>query len=216
MRRSLEELEEQEMKATRHFVGAAFVSALMFAAPAFAVEINQPAPNFTGKTADGTTVTLDQLRGKTVVLEWTNDGCPYVRKHYNSKNMQGLQKDYTGQGIVWVQIISSPPGMQGYADGPRALALNTERGAVPTKTVLDPEGKVGRLYGAQTTPHMYIVDAKGTLVYKGGIDSIASSRQEDLPKAVNYVREALDAMAAGKSVPNPSTRAYGCTIHYSS
>lgn len=205
------------MKVTRHFVGAALLGATLLAASqAGAVEVNQPAPNFTSKTADGATVTLDQLRGKTVVLEWTNDGCPYVKKHYSSKNMQGLQKDYTGQGIVWLQVISSPPGMQGYADGPRAISLNTDRGAVPTKTLLDPEGKLGRLYGAQTTPHMYIVDAKGTLVYKGGIDSIASSRPEDLPKAVNYVREALDSMAAGKAIPNASTRPYGCTIHYSS
>lgn len=201
----------------RSFVGAAFFGAnILAAAQAGAVEINQPAPNFVGRTADGETLNLNQLRGKTVVLEWTNDGCPYVRKHYGSKNMQSLQKDATGKGVVWVQIISSPPGMQGYADGPRAIALNAERGAAPTKTVLDPEGKIGRLYGAQTTPHMYIVDAKGALVYKGGIDSIASSRAEDLPKAVNYVREALDAMAAGKAVPNQSTRPYGCTIHYSS
>ncbi len=205
------------MKVTKHFVGAALLSAALFvSSQASAVEVNQPAPNFTGKTADGTTLTLDQLRGKTVVLEWTNDGCPYVKKHYSSKNMQGLQKDYTGQGIVWLQIISSPPGMQGYADGPRAIALNGERDAVPTKTLLDPEGKLGRLYGAQTTPHMHIVDAKGTLVYKGGIDSIASSRQEDLPKAVNYVREALNAMGSGKAIPNASTRPYGCTIHYNS
>lgn len=204
------------MQVSRSFVGAALVCAAIFAAPASAIEINQPAPNFTGKTADGQTISLDQLRGKTVVLEWTNDGCPYVRKHYNSKNMQGLQKDATGKGVVWVQIISSPPGMQGFADGPRAIALNAERGAVPSKTVLDPEGKIGRLYGAQVTPHMYIVDAKGMLAYKGGIDSIASSRAEDLPRAVNYVREALEAMAIGKNVPNPSTRPYGCTIHYSS
>lgn len=204
------------MKMTMNVAGAALVGALLAVSPARAVDVNQPAPNFTAKTADGQTVTLDQLRGKTVVMEWTNDGCPYVRKHYSSKNMQGLQKDATGKQVVWLQIISSPPGMQGYADGPRAIALNTERDASPSKTLLDPEGKLGRLYGAQTTPHMYIIDAKGTLVYKGGIDSIASSRVEDLPKAVNYVREALDAMAAGKGVPNPSTRPYGCTIHYSS
>ncbi len=185
--------------------------------PAFASpEIGKDAPNFTARTADGKTVELKSLRGKIVVLEWTNHDCPYVKMHYNANNMQATQKDATVQGVVWLQIISSPPGRQGFLEGAAAIKKNEERNAVPTHVVLDPEGKVGSLYGAQTTPHMYVIDAKGTLVYKGGIDSIPSYRADSLPKAVNYVRETLAALAANKPVPNPSTRAYGCTIHYGS
>jgi hypothetical protein len=130
--------------------------------------------------------------------------------------MQATQKDATTQGIVWLQIISSPPGKQGYVEGPEAIKVNAERNAVPTHVVLDPDGKIGSLYGAQTTPHMYVIDAKGNPVYKGGIDSIPSYRADSLPKAVNYIRETLAALAANQKVPNPSTRPYGCTIHYGS
>jgi hypothetical protein len=194
---------------------AALTAAL--AIPAFASPpIGKEAPNFTARTADGKTVDLKSLRGKIVVLEWTNHDCPYVRMHYNANNMQSTQKDATAQGIVWLQIISSPPGRQGFLEGPAAIKVNAERNAVPTNTVLDPDGKIGSLYGAQTTPHMYVIDASGTLVYKGGIDSIPSSRADSIPKAVNYVRETLGALAANKPVPNPSTRPYGCTIHYGS
>jgi peroxiredoxin len=179
-------------------------------------DIGKEAPNFTARTADGKTLDLKSLRGKIVVLEWTNHDCPYVKMHYGANNMQGTQKDATAQGIVWLQIISSPPGRQGHLDGAAAIKVNADRNAVPTNVVLDPDGKIGTLYGAQTTPHMYVIDAKGTLVYKGGIDSIPSYRADTLPKAVNYVRETLAALAANKAVPNPSTRAYGCTIHYGS
>jgi peroxiredoxin len=179
-------------------------------------DIGREAPNFTARTADGKMLDLKSLRGKIVVLEWTNHDCPYVKMHYGANNMQSTQKDATGQGVVWLQVISSPQGKQGFLEGPGAIKKNEERNAVPTNVVLDPDGKVGSLYGAQTTPHMYVIDAKGTLVYKGGIDSIPSYRADSLPKAVNYVRETLAAIAANKPVPNPSTRAYGCTIHYGS
>ncbi len=194
---------------------AALTAALAFPALA-SPPIGKEAPNFTARTADGKTVDLKSLRGKIVVLEWTNHDCPYVRMHYNANNMQSAQKDATAQGVVWLQIISSPPGRQGFLEGPAAIKVNAERNAVPTNTVLDPDGKIGSLYGAQTTPHMYVIDASGTLVYKGGIDSIPSYRADSLPKAVNYVRETLGALAANKPVPNPSTRPYGCTIHYGS
>lgn len=194
---------------------AALTAALALPAAA-SPDIGKEAPNFSARTADGKTLDLKSLRGKIVVLEWTNHDCPYVRMHYNANNMQGTQKDATAQGVVWLQIISSPPGKQGYLEGGEAIKVNAKRNAVPTNVVLDPDGKVGSLYGAQTTPHMYVIDAKGTLVYKGGIDSIPSYRADSLPKAVNYVRETLAAMAANKPVPNPSTRAYGCTIHYGS
>ncbi len=179
-------------------------------------DIGREAPNFTARTADGKMLDLKSLRGKIVVLEWTNHDCPYVKMHYGANNMQSTQKAATGQGVVWLQVISSPQGKQGFLEGPGAIKKNEERNAVPTNVVLDPDGKVGSLYGAQTTPHMYVIDAKGTLVYKGGIDSIPSYRADSLPKAVNYVRETLAAIAANKPVPNPSTRAYGCTIHYGS
>lgn len=194
---------------------AALTAAL--AIPALASpEIGKEAPNFTARTADGKTVDLKSLRGKIVVLEWTNHECPYVRMHYGANNMQSTQKDAIGQGIVWLQIISSPPGRQGFLEGPAAIKVNADRNAAPTSTLLDPDGKIGSLYGAQTTPHMYVIDTKGTLVYKGGIDSIPSYRADSLQKAVNYVRETLAALAANKPVPNPSTRPYGCTIHYGS
>lgn len=200
----------------KKLIATAAISAAL-ALPAFASpEVGKEAPAFSARTADGKTIDLKSLRGKIVVLEWTNHECPYVRMHYNANNMQSVQKDATAQGIVWLQVISSPPGRQGFVEGLEAIKVNAERKAAPTNTVLDPDGKVGRLYAAQTTPHMYVIDAKGTLVYKGGIDSIPSSRPDSLPKAVNYVRETLAALAANKPVPNPSTRPYGCTIHYGS
>lgn len=178
--------------------------------------VDQPAPMFTGKTADGGTVDLASLKGKTVILEWTNHQCPYVVKHYDSGNIPNLQKDTTSKGIVWLQIISSAPGKQGHVDAATAVKLNKDRGAAPSHVVLDPEGKIGMMYGAQTSPHMYIIDAQGKLVFKGGIDSIPSSNQADIAKAENYVTSALAELAAGKKVSKASTRPYGCSIKYPS
>jgi AhpC/TSA family len=185
------------------------------ATPGATASPGQPAPDFTLSGADGKALTLQSLRGKTVVLEWTNHLCPYVRKHYESGNMPGLQKDAAGQGVVWLQVISSAPGGQGHVDGPTALKVNAERQSRPAGTLLDPEGRVGRLYGAKTTPHMYIINAQGLLVYAGAIDSIASSRQDDIAKAEPYVRNALAEVLAGKPVSKPSTRPYGCGVKYS-
>lgn len=176
--------------------------------------IDQPAPTFYGKTAEGGTVNLGALKGKTVVLEWTNHECPFVKKHYESGNIPQLQKEAAAQGVVWLQVISSAPGKQGYVDGPTAIKLNESRGAKPAYTILDPEGKIGKLYGAQTSPHLFIINTDGVLVYKGGIDSIQSAKQEDIAKATNYVRESLAALAVGKKLPNPSTKPYGCSIKY--
>jgi peroxiredoxin len=179
--------------------------------------VDKAAPTFSGKAADGSTINLADLKGKTVVLEWTNHDCPYVKKHYDlSGNIPALQKEATADGIVWLQVISSAPGKQGNVDGATAISLNEKRGAKPTNIVLDPEGTIGKLYGAQTSPHMYIINPEGTLVYKGGIDSIKTTKAEDIPKATPYVKEALEALAAGKKVPNPSTAPYGCSIKYSS
>lgn len=176
--------------------------------------IDKAAPTFSGTTADGSTINLADLKGKTVVLEWTNHECPYVAKHYNSKNIPGLQKDATSKDIVWLQIISSAPGKQGNVDGATAVSLNEQRGAAPSHIILDQDGSIGKLYGAQTTPHMFVINAEGTLVYKGGIDSINTTNPADIPKATPYVKESLEALAEGKEIPNPSTAPYGCSIKY--
>lgn len=185
------------------------------AGPSFATaNLNQAAPAFVGTTADGQRLDLASLKGKTVVLEWTNHDCPFVRKHYDSGNLQSLQKDATAQGVVWVQVISSAPGEQGFVDGPTALKLNTTRGAAATATVLDPDGSLGQRFGAKTTPHMYIVTPDGKLAYKGGIDSIPSSNKDDIAKAEPYVKLALADLAAGRAVAQASTRPYGCSVKY--
>ncbi|MDD2662163.1 MAG: redoxin domain-containing protein [Dechloromonas sp.] len=179
-----------------------------------AAQLDQPAPTFTAQSAAGGTISLDAYRGKTVVLEWTNHQCPFVKKHYESGNIPSLQKEATAKGVVWLQVISSAPGKQGHVDGATAQKLNAERGAAPTATVLDPEGRIARQYEAVTTPHLYIVAPDGKLVYKGGIDSIASNKKEDIARADNYVKLALNDLAAGRKPAHASTQPYGCTIKY--
>jgi AhpC/TSA family len=191
------------------------LACLPFAAQAVAT-IDQAAPAFSGKGADGHTINLSDYKGKTVVLEWTNHDCPFVKKHYESGNIPQLQKDAAAKGVVWLQVISSAPGEQGQVDGPTAIKINAKRNAQPAGTVLDPDGTIGKLYGAKTTPHLFIVNAEGKLVYKGGIDSIASSNPADIAKADNYVSSALTALAAGKKVAHPSTQPYGCSVKYAS
>ena len=177
-------------------------------------ELNKPAPAFAAVGADGKPLKLDAYKGKTVVLEWTNHECPFVKKHYESGNIPSLQKDAADKGIVWLQVVSSAPGKQGHVDGATAQKLNGSRKAAPAGTVLDADGTIGKLYGAQTTPHIFIVKADGTLAYKGGIDSIPSADKADLPKAENYVASALKAIAAGTAVQNASTKPYGCSVKY--
>lgn len=187
------------------------------AAPSHAEpKVGSPAPAFSAVSSDGKTVNLADYRGKTVVLEWTNDGCPYVRKHYGTGNMQALQKKWTDQGIVWLSVISSPPGEQGFADGARANALTAERKASPSAVLLDPKQQVARAYGATVTPHMYIIKPDGTLAYAGGIDDKATARPADVKDAKNFVDAALAELKAGKPVSTPATRAYGCTVKYAS
>ncbi|MEO6278980.1 redoxin domain-containing protein [Roseateles sp.] len=181
-----------------------------------AATVEAPAPTFSATTAEGKPLSLADLKGKTVVLEWTNHDCPYVKKHYSSGNMQSQQKDAAAQGVVWLQVVSSAPGQQGHVDGATARKLNSERGAAPMATLLDPKGELGKLYGAQTTPHMYVIKPDGTLAYKGGIDSIATADKADIAKAEPYVTEALAAVAAGRKVEKASTRPYGCSVKYAS
>lgn len=187
---------------------------LLAGGAAAAANLDQLAPAFSAPSAKGETISLDQYRGKTVVLEWTNHECPYVKKHYESGNIPTLQKEATAKGVVWLQVISSALGKQGHVDGATALKVNAERGAQPTATLLDPEGKIGRQYEAVTTPHLFIVNAEGKLVYKGGIDSIASNKKEDIATAENYVKAALADLAAGRKIAQANTKPYGCTVKY--
>lgn len=195
----------------------AFAAALLMlgmAGAASAVEIGKPAPGFNLPDSNANQQSLADYRGSFVVLEWTNHDCPFVRKHYGTGNMQKLQKDATSSGVVWFSIISSAPGEQGHVSPEQANALTRDRGASPSAVLLDPDGKVGKMYGARTTPHMYIVDPEGTLIYMGGIDDKPSTRRSDVEVARNYVRVALAEAMDGKPVTEAVTRPYGCSVKY--
>ena len=193
------------------------VTALVVAGTAHAQPvIGQPAPELTATDTKGVSHSLSDFRGKTVVLEWTNHDCPYVKKHYDTGNMQALQREATAEGVVWLTIISSAPGKQGYVTAEEADALTAERDAAPTAVLFDPEGTAGKAYGARTTPHMFVIDPEGTLVYMGGIDDRPTASREDVEGARNYVREALTALRSGQDVPQSTSRPYGCSIKYKS
>ncbi|OHB35277.1 MAG: alkyl hydroperoxide reductase, partial [Phenylobacterium sp. RIFCSPHIGHO2_01_FULL_70_10] len=164
--------------------------------------------------ASGKARSLAEFKGKTVVLEWTNEGCPYVQKHYKSGNMQGLQKSAVADGVVWLTLISSAPGKQGYKTADEARAWKSEAGAASTAVLLDPKGEVGRAYAAKTTPHMYVVDKTGALVYMGGIDDKNSPDPASLKGAKNYVAAALADVKAGRAVAQPVSAPYGCSVKY--
>lgn len=189
---------------------------LLAAAAQAAPAVGQPAPDFTLKDAAGRSVKLSDYRGKLVVLEWTNPGCPYVRKHYDSGNMAATQRDAAAKGAVWLSINSTEKGSYDYLEPAKLVAWQKERKVQPTATLMDEEGVAGKAYGARTTPHMYIVDPQGRLVYAGGIDSVPSSNPEDIQRAVNYVRQGVAEAAAGKPVSAATTRPYGCSIKYKS
>ena len=172
------------------------------------------APDFTAPTNGGGKVSLSDFKGKTVVLEWTNYDCPFVKKHYDSKNMQGLQAKYSSAGVVWLSVCSSAPGKQGHYEGAKWNELRKEKGSSATAVLLDPDGTVGKTYGAKTTPHLFIVNAEGKLVYDGAIDDKPSMDAKDIPDSKNFVAEALDALAAGNPVPTPKTTSYGCSVKY--
>jgi peroxiredoxin len=178
------------------------------------VQTGNLAPGFTATDSNGKEHSLAAYKGKTVILEWTNHECPYTVKHYVTGNMQELQKSATGDGAVWLTVVSSKPGSQGHVNGLEANKLTDDRKAVPTAVLLDPKGGLGKLFGASTTPHMYIIDKAGMLVYAGAIDDNSSSSQSSVKGARNYVREALSAMAAGKPIQTASTRPYGCSVKY--
>ena len=177
-------------------------------------EVGKPAPDFTGIDSKGNSVKLSDLRGKTVVLEWTNHECPYVRKHYGAGNMQKLQADAAEDGVVWLSVISSASGDQGNVSPAEADRLTASRNAAPAHVVIDDKSKIARAYEARTTPHMFVVNGEGKLVFMGGIDDKPSSNPADIPTAKNHVQAALDAVKAGRAVETSVTRPYGCSIKY--
>lgn len=193
----------------------ATMSALALSAPAFAkVTTGELAPDFTAVDSNGVTHNLSDFKGKTVVLEWTNHECPYVRKHYSTDNMQGTQRVADNQDIVWLSIVSSAPGNQGYVTGEQANEQTALRSAAPDAVLLDPAGDLGRLYTAQTTPHMYIVNPEGTLIYQGAIDDNVSSNPATVNGATNYVKTAMAEIDSGQALSISETRSYGCSVKY--
>ena len=194
----------------------AFTALAIAAAPASAAPVvGQAAPNFKAADVNGKPVTLSDFRGKTVVLEWNNPECPFVKKHYGSGNMQKAQAAAAKDGVVWLSINSSAPGKQGHMDGAKAKAFVAKAGARPTAYLLDPRGVLGKLYDAKTTPHMYIVNKAGTLVYAGGIDDKPTPNPADVKGARNHVLAALSEIKAGKKVSVAASRPYGCAVKYS-
>lgn len=179
-----------------------------------AVEIGKPAPNFTATDIDGNEFSLEDQKGKIVVLEWTNNGCPFVRKHYDTKNMQNTQKTATDNGVVWVSIVSSAPGKQGYMTPEEAQQLVKDEGAHATTRILDTTGEIGKMYAAKTTPHMFVISAQGNVEYAGAIDDNPSPNPKAVEGAENLVLAALDALSTGKSVEVPLTQPYGCSVKY--
>jgi peroxiredoxin len=191
-------------------------SSLLKAEPLATPRPGTPAPLFTAKDIDGGNVNLHDYLGKIVILEWTNDGCPFVGKHYNSGNMQALQQRFTAAGDIWLTIASSAPGEQGYVTAADARADMARWHVAPSDFLLDPDGVVGRLYGARATPTMAVIDPKGVLAYIGAIDDKPSTDLDDVKTAKNYVVAALDELASDKPVSVSATRAYGCSVKYKS
>jgi peroxiredoxin len=193
--------------------------ALAFAAflslTAYAVRVGDTAPDFTGTDTHGQTHKLSEYKGKFVVLEWTNNGCPYTQKHYASGNMQALQKQWTGKGVVWLTVLSSAPGEQGYMTASQENAYIGKVHADPTAALLDPQGTIGHLYAAKTTPHMFVIDPSGKLIYDGAIDDHPTTDVSDIPTSKNYVSAALTEAMAGQAVATTYTRPYGCSVKYS-
>ena len=187
---------------------------LCFQASAETARVNAPAPAFMASDSHGKLHSLDQYKGKFVVLEWHNQGCPFTRKHYESGNMQALQKQWTEKGVVWLTVISSAEGKEGYVTPSQENEYMARMHATPTAALLDPEGKLGRLYNAKTTPHMFVIDPQGKLIYSGAIDDRPSTDLDDVKGADNYVSDALTAAMSGKPVANAHTRAYGCSVKY--
>jgi peroxiredoxin len=190
------------------------VAALAVSMAAYAVRVGEAAPDFTGTDSNGKMHKLSEYRGKYVVLEWTNNGCPFTVKHYESGNMQALQKEWTTKGVVWLTVLSSAPGQQGYMTAAQENTYLNKEKAAPTAAILDPTGVIGHEYAAKTTPHMFVIDPSGKLIYAGAIDDHATTDVSDVPSSRNYVSAALSEAMAGKPVAQSSTRPYGCSVKY--
>lgn len=203
------------MNPLKTLLACAAVSAALFASAQAAPAVGQPAPDFTLTDINGQTHTLSSFKGRTVVLEWVNQECPFVVKHYDkSGNMPATQKAAKEQGVVWLSINSGHPGAQGDFDAAKVAAWMTRTGAAPTAYFRDQDGRVGKLYDARTTPHMFVINPEGVLVYAGGIDDIRSANPDDIAKATNYVKAALADLQAGRPVATPTSRPYGCSVKY--
>jgi peroxiredoxin len=204
------------LRTSLTFAFAAALLSLPMAVQAAGPQIGTPAPTFSATDADGKTVSLGEYKGKTVVLEWTNHDCPFVKKMYGGQAMQALQKKWTEAGVVWLTVISSAPGEQGAVSPQDANRLTQERGASPSSVLLDTAGTVGKAYDARTTPQMFVITGDGTLVYQGAIDDKPTANLEDLKTAKNYVDAALTEVAAGKPVSVKTSKPYGCSVKYAS
>ena len=195
---------------TKTALAIAIATGTALAAP----EVGQPAPAFTLTDSNGQSHSLSDFKGKFVVLEWLNHGCPFVKKHYDSGNMQNLQKEYTGKEVVWLSIASSAPGKQGHMSPAETNQAKEEKGSAATAVLLDEDGTVGQLYGAKVTPELYVINPEGDLIYAGAIDDKRSVDAADVEGATNYVKQALDEALAGQPVSNSKTEAYGCSVKY--
>jgi peroxiredoxin len=195
-------------------VWSGLIITLLLFSSAYAVKVGEPAPDFQATDSNGQAHKLSSERGKFVVLEWHNNGCPYTQKHYESGNMQRLQKEWTDKGVVWFTVISSAPGQQGYVTAQQENDYLKQMKASPTAALLDPEGEAGRRYSAKTTPHMFVINPAGILIYDGAIDDKATTEQADIAGAKNYVSQALEEAVAGKPVSTPTSRPYGCSVKY--
>jgi peroxiredoxin len=193
---------------------AAMVSAISISVSAHAAEVGKPAPAFSAKDAKGADVSLESLKGKVVVLEWVNHGCPFVVKHYGSKNMQKLQETYTGKGVVWISINSGSKASGSYTDDATFLKMSADKGSKASHLIADESGTIGKAYSAKTTPHMFVINKEGVLVYNGAIDSKKTTSPADIESSDNYVAKALDEVLAGKEVTTAKTEPYGCGVKY--
>jgi peroxiredoxin len=203
------------MKSLVRFAVSTAVAAIMLPfASAQGPRVGEPAPNFTATDSHGQAQTLSNFQGKYVVLEWHNNGCPYTKKHYESGNMQSLQKEWTAKGVVWFTVISSAPGEQGYMTSPEENQYLVKMHADPTAVLMDPEGKLGHLFDAKTTPQIIIIDPSGKIIYDGAIDNRPTPDESDIKGADNYVNDALTAAMAGRPVAVNHTRPYGCSVKY--
>ena len=203
------------MKPLPHLAGVAALAAVLLPESIRAqAQVGSAAPQFTATDSHGQSRSLNEYRGKYVVLEWHNHDCPYTKKHYVSGNMEGLQKEWTAKGVVWFTVISSAPGEQGYMTDAEENAYLQQMHAAPTAVLMDPQGKLGHMYNAKTTPEMYVIDPSGKLIYEGAIDDRPTPEVSDIKGADNYLNDALMEAMAGKPVVQSYTRAYGCSVKY--